>query len=245
MKNIILITILIFGCIYHTSGQIKSNGNISETISDQSAFFDLSGSNFNNTTNKGKGLVFPQTDLTVFEFVQDGNIANFSTGYDGMIVYNTATGNTVPNDGTNFTGVGSQPVEPGFYYFSNPTSASVNGNGEWKPLEGSGDPRYIISATEAKTNADIGNTNNAEYVKEVTVVVSGLTRTQLDLSNDFTTEEIDRFRKALIYDSSGNFVMEASAGYNTSTNELVTGNGMMNKLLPDDTYTIEIYYTKQ
>lgn len=114
--------------MYLSQGQtIRSNGQIDATIISQSAFLDASANTFSNSIRTGKGLAFPRTDLTTFQFVSDGNIFSFPTRYDGMIVYNTATGVTT----STFSGVGSQTVAPGFYYFSNPSGLSVNGNGEW------------------------------------------------------------------------------------------------------------------
>ena len=51
-------------------------------------------------------MAFPRTDLTTFTITEDGNIISFPTYYDGMVVYNTATGVT-PATGS---GVGGEPT---------------------------------------------------------------------------------------------------------------------------------------
>lgn len=100
-----------------TIAQVQSNGLPISVILNENPFFDAS-TNFNTELNKGKGLLFPQTDLTNFTFI----VANldgitFPTAFDGMIVYNTGTGNTKTGEGV------VTSVKPGFYYFYNPAGA--------------------------------------------------------------------------------------------------------------------------
>jgi len=85
-------------------------------------------------TNNGKGLIFPRADLTTWSFkvnLLDG--FTFPSAYDGMIVYNMATGNT-PTAGNNSTV--STVVRPGYYIFSNPTGANTTSvsSGTWVRL---------------------------------------------------------------------------------------------------------------
>ena len=85
-------------------------------------------------TNNGKGLIFPRADLTTWSFkvnLLDG--FTFPSAYDGMIVYNMATGNT-PTTGNNSTV--STVVRPGYYIFSNPTGANTTSvsSGTWVRL---------------------------------------------------------------------------------------------------------------
>jgi hypothetical protein len=107
-----------------STAQVRSNGANVPTITGENAFLDAA-SNFVALTGSdasvGKGLIFPRADLTVFEF--NTNIVDefsFNTLFDGMIVYNVGTGNTVVNNGL------MSAVTPGFYYFSNPTGDAVN-----------------------------------------------------------------------------------------------------------------------
>ncbi|MBE9577578.1 hypothetical protein IM755_12765, partial [Flavobacterium aquaticum] len=67
-------------------GQVLSNQPVVNQIAGQNAFLDAS-TNFNDAGSVGKGLVFPQTDLTTWTFdtsALDG--INFPTAFDGMIV---------------------------------------------------------------------------------------------------------------------------------------------------------------
>lgn len=120
-------------------GQFRIVNSISNSsASNSSAFIDAS-SNFslNNTTNIGKGLIFPRTDLTAFTTIspnQGGISSNYPSRYDGMVVYNTATGTSA---------IGSVSVTPGFYYYENPgnhTPAGNNNGGTWVRLTDGNDP---------------------------------------------------------------------------------------------------------
>jgi hypothetical protein len=222
MKQIFIISMLLFFCFTGTA-QIRSNNAINATIANQSAFFDASGGIFTSSVNNGKGLVFPRTNLTTFTFERDGNALAYPTRYDGMIVYNTTEG-TTPAAGPGVrSGVGSQSVTPGFYYFSNPTSASVVGNGQWLPLGGP-------SAT----------------VKEATIlnVSSDGENAILDLGTTvLAANAVTTFLEAKVYDGSNNLVMTASGAYNKATNELTLQNGFFNQVLPVATnYKVVVSY---
>ena len=83
-------------------------------------------STWNNSTDNGKGLLFPSVDLVNFTAIKasvSGIPTSFPTRFDGMIVYNTATGTA---------GIGGAFVSPGFYYYKNKTTA-LNG-GSWVRL---------------------------------------------------------------------------------------------------------------
>lgn len=137
MKNIILI---ISAMISFTSvAQIGVNGTPVSTITNSNVFLDASSS-FSTEAgagpNTGKGIILPSVDLVNFAF--DLNLADgftFPTYFDGMVVYNNATGTTLTSGNRSSL---ATPVAPGYYYFSNPngaTNSSVTG-GEWKPLGG-------------------------------------------------------------------------------------------------------------
>ena len=128
-KLFITLTFFTLG-INLVQGQIRSNGRIDGVILNASTFLDASSNIFSNSINNGKGLAFPRTDLTTFTFATDGSFFSFPTYYDGMVVYNTASG-TTPASGS---GVGGEQVEPGFYYFSNPTAGSIMTTGSWIPF---------------------------------------------------------------------------------------------------------------
>ena len=98
-------------------------------INNTTAFLDASSSvEWNASNSDGKGLVFPRTDLTEMATLVapvNGISASFPTRLDGMIVYNTGTGETK-------TGAQKVKVTPGFYFYEN-KSTTLNG-GTWKPL---------------------------------------------------------------------------------------------------------------
>lgn len=118
MKKIVFL-LSIFSSIY-SYAQINTQSEVNSVISNQNPFLDASGY-INQENSIAKGLVFPRTDLTQFNFDISllGNYQNFPTAFDGMIVFNTGAGKTGTNPATQGIQV---DVEPGFYYFSHPTA---------------------------------------------------------------------------------------------------------------------------
>lgn len=135
MKNIHKFTIFFFLFIFtacYVTAQVNTNRPVYNGIPGENPFLDAS-SNFDlsvdATSTSGKGLVFPRTDLTTWQFnvgLLDG--ITFPTAFDGMIVFNVGTGNT-PTTGNNPTM--TTAVTPGFYYFSNPTGVDNITAGKW------------------------------------------------------------------------------------------------------------------
>lgn len=122
-----IIGLFCIGFVQNSFGQIKINTHTgTSTMSANSAFLDASSSpTWNNSTNTNiaKGLVFPKVDLTtMLTMTQSGptGATNNPNRFDGMLVYNTATGTS---------GIGAVAVKPGFYYYSN-KSLTLNG-GTW------------------------------------------------------------------------------------------------------------------
>jgi len=142
--------------LYYWNTELAQWVQVLNFLPNQVPFFDASTS-FNGTTNKGKGLVFPQTDLTAFTFITDAlNGITFPSAFDGMIVYNVGTGNTVVGQGIQTN------VKPGFYYFSNSTGGSSKTitSGKWvRIVTGSevneGIAYYGVLSTVTPTAADI------------------------------------------------------------------------------------------
>lgn len=136
-KLIVLMLLILISAFSYS--QVRIIGSTSNSIaSNSSAFIDASSNAPNNNkTNIGKGLLFPRTDLTAFTTIspaQGGIASNYPNRYDGMVVYNTATGNSA---------IGSVSVTPGFYFYKNPgnhTAAGNNNGGEWIRLTDSNDP---------------------------------------------------------------------------------------------------------
>ncbi|MDY3317665.1 hypothetical protein PG630_10130 [Riemerella anatipestifer] len=93
------------------------------------AFLDAS-ENISKPTNIGKGLLFPQTDLSTFKLdLASADGINYPTYFDGMIVYNTKEGGKTSDPNIQVT----DNLQKGFYYFSNPTGKTSSSiiNGKW------------------------------------------------------------------------------------------------------------------
>lgn len=140
MKKVIILMALVLNLFWATA-QLKTNQAISNgSINTSSAFLDASSTAaWNASSNVGKGLLFPRVNLTSFAFAYGGTVGlstNYPTRFDGMIVYNTATGNA---------GIGGTAVTPGFYYYAN-TSSTVTG-GAWVRMTDSNDMVSSASAT--------------------------------------------------------------------------------------------------
>jgi hypothetical protein len=179
-KYIITIAIIVFIQNF-ASAQISVPAASDVTITGGHEFIDASAYGSSGwRTNESKGLTFPQTDLKVWQFVTNliGSSPT-STGFDGMIVYNTGTGSTLATTPLGLNG--AEPtkadngvvtsVSPGFYYFYNPTRydsqlipqplpADTVEFGKWLPL-GTGASGVVtvpvknISATEIATSTSI------------------------------------------------------------------------------------------
>lgn len=147
-KNLLTIAslLLLTGAL---QAQVQMNNGVTNGVSGSNVLID--GSTFFSpeagaTNNLGKGIVVPGVDLTLFEFdltLADG--VTFPSYFDGMIVYNRATGKTLTTGNRPSTSV---DVVPGFYYFSNPSGAA-NGSitaGLWKPI---GDSNASIAYSAA------------------------------------------------------------------------------------------------
>ena len=227
--------------------QIRTNNGTSGNIGGHSAFIDASANLFSNSNNSGKGIAFPTTDLTVFTFnPSTGGSSSYPTAFHGFIVFNTETG-TTPSSGS---GVGNQSVEPGFYYFNNPSPGFgfPTSSGTWTPLGGSGGSGgggAVAVDDDTPTDSDLIINSNQEKVARLSGTADGVT-THIDLGTSvLAANTVTTFRKAIIYDATtGHIKLEANGDYDPATNTFVTGNNMMNILLPAATYMVELYYTE-
>lgn len=156
IKTRIAIVLLLLGMsIGNAFSQIITNGATSTGITGENAFLDLSASfhDYFSTSSIGKGLAFPQADLTGWAFTATVSSGSFPSFLDGMIVYNSGTGNTPTTQVTKST-----YVTPGFYYFSNPTGADnfSIADGEWLRLTNNIDllAKTVSVSAEAPTDPD-------------------------------------------------------------------------------------------
>ena len=129
MKKILL-TLAIISFYAVANAQVKVNQNAANSaINTSSAFMDASSSPlWNGTTNQGKGMLYPRVDLvnyTAMSHAGPFNASNNPNYFDGLLVFNTATG---------VAGIGADSVFPGYYYYRN-TTTTANG-GHWLSLRG-------------------------------------------------------------------------------------------------------------
>lgn len=247
MKKVVLFSIfsLLSSNLYFS--QIATNQATVATITDENPFLDAS-SNFDQSANSsntvGKGLVYPRTNLTNWVFKTDTvDGINFPTGFDGMIVYNTGSGNTLT--GTDNPSVASAVV-PGFYYFSNPivagtvTGSAAVATGRWLPL--GADPKVNIGTAETLTNTSVNG--NAIYAKRGTFVINSST-TPTSITNAAVIPTAGSLYRITIYQSGTNNVYANSVySYNNATGSFVTGSPSMSVVYPNGTYNYTIEYTK-
>ena len=161
MKKIYKYAIIaFFGITAKGFAQVNVSSFPNTTIVTDHPFLDASGYTNDVPNNQNKGLYFPSTNLTTWEFktnMLDG--ITFPTAYNGMVVYNTGTGNTVA-DVTKGGLVVS--VKPGFYYFYNPNNVGGTSisTGYWKAFEGDAAAAAIepwnkrLTTTKATLNGD-------------------------------------------------------------------------------------------
>lgn len=151
--KILLIIILLFSLCNEIEAQVRIvNSASASAAANSSAFIDASSNNTANTsTNIGKGLLFPRTNLTTLALLSGaptGLPVSYPTRFDGMIVYNNASGTAA---------IGGGEVKPGFYYYEN-KSTTVNG-GKWVRLADDNDSSsigyYGVLATNNPGSADI------------------------------------------------------------------------------------------
>lgn len=239
MKKIILSALVFITANF--SAQMYT-GTVPDPRFNTNTFLDASenGVNFDNNTNKG--LNFPQVNLTTFSLnttLADG-IA-YPTYYDGMVVYNTATGTTAGNALTTQTN-----VAPGFYYFSNPNGAS-NGNitsGRWLPIGGSA--KVDVTTAETITNDLVAG--RQIYAKKGTFTTNGTSTVPTAYSPAAITVPASAtaslYRITIFKAGTGNVFATSVYSYDLTTGTFVTGSPSMSVVYPAGTYDYIVEYTK-
>jgi hypothetical protein len=256
-KIFLLLSFLTFSLTINS--QVLSNFPVNASITNSNVMLDGSGFSVEAGAGAdvGKGVIIPSVDLVNFQFdlsLADG-FATFITFFDGMIVYNNASGTTLTAGIRSST---ATVVAPGFYYYANPGGNNNYNNvtgdaqaatviGVWTPIGGVGGSSSAVAIVDGVASDSYATINaTQEKVVRLTGITADGTNTTLDLDAALTTAgvTIAKFRKAAIYNASGDLVMQATGGYTTDTDILVTGNGMMNKLLPVGSYSVEVYFTE-
>ena len=241
MKNKFLITIpllLVFTLCFAQVRVVNTPNN--SGASNSSAFIDASSNvGMNNNATRGKGILFPRTNLQIFNNFGGAPIGipnSYPTRYDGLIVYNTATSGEAGVGNTEGT------LSEGYWFYENKTN-STNG-GTWKPLGSAGSPKFHVTENIPTETNLVTVDDSMEKVISITGTADGIT-THMDLGTTVLPKDtVVNFRKAIICDSTGTQVLVATGSYDTATNKFVTGNGMMNYCLPaGNDYKVELYYT--
>lgn len=241
MKNIFsFLAFAVFGSVINA--QVGVNIGTQNTINNSNVGIDLSSS-FSTEAGagpyQGKGLVIPSVDLVNFQFdtaLADG--VTFPTWFDGMIVYNNATGTTLTAGQRSST---ATAVTPGYYYFYNPNGASNSAvqPGVWRPL--GGDPRVNVATTETRTNTSI---NNAQvYAIKGTFTASG-TSTAVNIPSP---TGMTGMYSITIYKAGTNTVYDRSLysyTLGTGAGNAITGSPSMSVVYPNGTYDYVLEYLK-
>lgn len=229
MKKIILFAIAFIGVEANAQVNLGSDPN---NVSTRNTFLDASGfSNFDPTI--GKGLNFPRTDLTTWAFKLDdlGQYQYFPTAFDGMIVYNTATGKTGSNAATQGIQV---DVEPGFYYFYNPTATADTADvsaGKWVRI-GGGNVAPAVAGSLVATGTFTHNGGNSAVLSAVPTNIKAITGIKIVRTDDNGT---------LLQ---GGVAATTFYSYDKASRTMVFGQGVMSTSMPAGNYSYVIEYTK-
>lgn len=221
-KYLFLFTLLITGLAY---GQIRFNNTVNNiSATNSSSFLDASSNTtVNASTNLGKGLLYPRTNLTTFTAFSGSPVGignSYPTRFDGLVVYNTAA------SGVAGVGATQGTLTEGFWYYDN-KSGTVNG-GTWRPIGG---PAATVKEA-VLTYVVPANNNTADL---------GLSTAAATLVSGVLPSASNAFLSATVY-GANNAVVVSSAAYNTTTSVLTTGSGFINQVLAPGTYTIVVAY---
>lgn len=247
MKNIF--SLLFFAGLGTVSfAQVLTNQPVNPTITNSNVLLDGS-TNFSTDVGAqpyvGKGVIIPSVDLVNFEFdltLADG--ATFPTMFDGMIVYNNATGTTVTTGNRSST---ATPVTPGYYFFYNPNGYSNQTvqPGVWRPL-GGGDPRFNVTTAETATNTLVNG--NQVYAKKGTFTVSGTSTAPTSYAPAAITIPASAtagvYRVTVFRAGSGSVYANEVYSYDITNGNLITGSPSMSVVYPAGTYDYIVEYTK-
>ncbi|BEV04133.1 hypothetical protein [Chryseobacterium gambrini] len=242
MKNFkyLAVAILVFSLGNTLSAQIKANQLVNDNaIPVSSAFMDASVTASVNNINQGKGLIFPRADLTQLVLANQGtlyNTGNNPNRFDGMIVFNTATG-TTPASGS---GIGGQTVSPGFYYFSNPGTTSTLANGRWIAV--GADTKYNMTTTEIPTAIQVEGAQVYGIKGQFTTTGTSTSVTIPAPAGMTSLYGITIYKKS----GTGNKVVYSKElySYDVTTGAAITGSQSMSVVYPQDTYDYVLEYFK-
>lgn len=212
------------------------NSTTNSSALNSSAFIDASSNIASNTsTNIGKGLLYPRVDLTTFASFSGsptGISSSYPNRFDGMVVYNTGTGNTLVGSSTTIVA-----VTPGFYYYNN-KSATLTG-GVWTPLLDGTTVIKNVNSTEVALSTKV---NGAQlYAINGTFTATG-SSTAVSVT---VPAGMTGYYTLVTYQSGKTFRKEIySFDIATSTNNVICGTGAFSEVLPAGTYNYVLEYFK-
>ncbi|MFB9121463.1 hypothetical protein ACFFUE_09740 [Bergeyella porcorum] len=194
------------------------------------AFIDASANKENFGQSIGRGINFPQTDLSVFTLdvaALDG-IA-FPNYYDGMIVYNTNNGGSTSDPSITQT----TNLKPGFYYFFNPNGVSTQSisEGKWVRIDG-GNAAPAVPNSLVATGTFTHNGGNSAVLSAVPKDIKAITGIKIVRTDDNGT---------LLQ---GGVAATTFYSYDKANKTMVFGQGVMSTSMPAGTYSYVIEYTK-
>ena len=232
-----IITVITLISFNNVIGQVRIfNSNANSSALNSSAFIDASsGIVANASTNVGKGLLYPRVDLTTFASFSGaptGASNSYPTRFDGMVVYNTGTGNTLVGSSTTIVA-----VAPGFYYYNN-KSATLTG-GVWTPLLDGTTVIKNVTSTEVALSTKV---NGAQlYAINGTFTATG-SSTAVSVT---VPAGMTGYYTLVTYQSGKTFRKEIySFDIATSTNNVICGTGAFSEVLPAGTYNYVLEYFK-
>ncbi|WP_027379811.1 hypothetical protein [Chryseobacterium daeguense] len=241
MKKILL-SLIVGLSAASVNAQINIPSVPQETIVGENAFMDASPYSATNgwTASESKGLVFPETDLSLFRFKTDNiNPSTFATGFNGMIVYNTNDGGTTADPAITTQ---TPNLARGLYYFDNPTGSSTFTvtDGIWKPV--GGNPRVNVTTAETVTNTLVNG--NQVYAKRGTFTTNGTSTAPTAYSNQAAIAAPGSLYRITIYQSGTNNVYSNSVYSYAPDGSFITGSPSMSVVYPAGIYNYTVEYTK-
>ena len=238
MKNFTLFLICLSG-FHNINAQISLSHPPVVDIVGSNVFLDASktfSSAAGAVNNVGKGLVVPSVDLINFEFNTNFVSSTDSPSYyDGMLVYNSSTGNTLT---TGLRSLTATAVTPGFYYFSNPNGATTENvtSGVWTAL-GGGATAKDVTSTEITLNTKIDGA-------QLYAIKGTFTATGTSAAVTVTKPTgMSGYYSMVIYKEGKTFRREIYSFDTTlATLNVITGTGAYSEVLPAGTYNYVLEY---
>ncbi len=255
MKKVYSLFVLLSFCLA-VQAQIRvSNSSLIINAVRSSAFLDAASTpQYNNSPILGKGLLFPSVDLslfTKFSGVPVGEMDDYPTFYDGMIVYNTKVGGEVAN-GALTAGKTAGTLARGYWYYDNPVVSGQTRTlitGTWRPLTPSVEDSKVIinSNVENTTNLIIDGKPVYAYKGTFTMAAGSTAKIDLQLP-DLVKNSADGLYRITIFqgvDANKKYYANGVYSLDVATGLAVTGSPGISSRYPDGTYEYVIEYLKK